>query len=568
MATQYVQKIGEQPITLEEAGVQAGFAAPTLQQAANLGFFPVSAPTSGAYKGVIKLDGTTNANVSIIPKQNILADVKPEVSASGMTNMTGLGDRTGVDLSATTANLAGQQAQEFGNARLANEGYINAAFRELHKRDANIQELASFRGKGIADVFNAIQAGAPKTPTLVTPTTPTGAETPTIPTTPAKTAPKTAFEQIQDIYTGLTSKITKIKETAAKGAEVEAASAAITTAKTLVNNLRTQLANQGILDYKALEVLGDKPILNSMIRGQQAELSREQKLDMMIGQNNYNNSLVSLQIAQGNYDRAREIVKETANDYLENVRYQIEALKIQGQIEETEANKIEAEAEKERKLAFDGYTYISNPEDLASIAQNLGITRENESQYILRLGDKIYLKPQKPDELLSVAEAKSLGVSYGTTKEQAAQKGIIPTTKTTGAQYKLSTANKGKLLAIGFTNSQITQLSSDVNEYGIDAALEGMPDNTKKLVKAIFSGIKEEEEEEELDDQTVKIIVSGAVDKDGNLDINKIPANQRIEVIKRAQEMGLFEEEDEETSGWLSKFMSRSKDSLKYLLGL
>ena len=432
MATQYVQKIGEQPITLEEAGVQAGFAAPTLQQAANLGFFPVSAPTSGAYKGVIKLDGTTNANVSIIPKQNILADVKPEVSASGMTNMTGLGDRTGVDLSATTANLAGQQAQEFGNARLANEGYINAAFRELHKRDANIQELASFRGKGIADVFNAIQAGAPKTPTLVTPTTPTGAETPTIPTTPAKTAPKTAFEQIQDIYTGLTSKITKIKETAAKGAEVEAASAAITTAETLVNNLRTQLANQGILDYKALEVLGDKPILNSMIRGQQAELSREQKLDMMIGQNNYNNSLVSLQIAQGNYDRAREIVKETANDYLENVKYQIEALKIQGQIEETEANRIEAEAEKERKLAFDGYTYISNPEDLASIAQNLGITRENESQYILRLGDKIYLKPQKPDELLSVAEAKSLGVSYGTTKEQAAQKGIIPTTKKTG----------------------------------------------------------------------------------------------------------------------------------------
>lgn len=61
-----------------------------------------------------------------------------------------------------TPGQAAQQAQQFGNARLANRNFINAAFQELHGRDASPQELSNFDQKGLQDVFNAVKAGAPQ----------------------------------------------------------------------------------------------------------------------------------------------------------------------------------------------------------------------------------------------------------------------------------------------------------------------------------------------------------------------------------------------------------------------
>jgi len=58
---------------------------------------------------------------------------------------------------------------------------------------------------------------------------------------------------------------------------------------------------------------------------------------------------------------------------------------------------------------------------------------------------------------------------------------------------------------------------------------------------------------EKLDETTVSILLQGAIDKNGNLNITKLPADQRVEIIDRAKELGLFDESDEETKGWFAR---------------
>lgn len=56
---------------------------------------------------------------------------------------------------------AATQASSLGNTTLANKNYVQATFKEIHGRDATAAELAQFTGKGVQDVYNAINAGAP-----------------------------------------------------------------------------------------------------------------------------------------------------------------------------------------------------------------------------------------------------------------------------------------------------------------------------------------------------------------------------------------------------------------------
>ena len=144
------------------------------------------------------------------------------------------------------------------------------------------------------------------------------------------------------------------KAEAMKDQNLMAKGEAIATAETFLNKLRTELQNKEIFDIKEQDVIRAKPILTSQIAGQLNELSREQKLDAMILQNNYNNALVEYQIAQGNYDRAREIVKETADDVYESSMFQIEALQFRNQIENIEADRLRENLRIRKKFKFRG----------------------------------------------------------------------------------------------------------------------------------------------------------------------------------------------------------------------
>ncbi len=192
------------------------------------------------------------------------------------------------------------------------------------------------------------------------------------------------------------------KAEAMKDQNLMAKGEAIATAETFLNKLRTELQNKEIFDIKEQDVIRAKPILTSQIAGQLNELSREQKLDAMILQNNYNNALVEYQIAQGNYDRAREIVKETADDVYESSMFQIEALQFRNQIENIEADRLRENLEYERSLSLEGYTHIKSPEQLKGLTES-EIFRDPVS-------GKIYMKPEPTISRVMEVNGRSVGL--------------------------------------------------------------------------------------------------------------------------------------------------------------
>ena len=205
---------------------------------------------------------------------------------------------------------------------------------------------------------------------------------------PEPTPTKSTSDLILELYSNIGDIRAEARAEAMKDTKLMEKGEAIATASTLVNRLRTDLQNQAIFDIKEQDVIRAKPILTSQIQGQLEGLSREQKLDAMILQNNYNNALVELQIAEGNYDRAREIVKETADDAFETANLQLDALMFKNQIEDKEYDRMRADLEYERQLGLEGYTHIKSPEGLKGLTEDK-IFRDPVS-------GKIYLKPE-PD---------------------------------------------------------------------------------------------------------------------------------------------------------------------------
>ena len=197
---------------------------------------------------------------------------------------------------------------------------------------------------------------------------------------------KSTTDQIFEKYSNVGAEEEAARQQAIKDTKLMEKGEAIAVAETLVNNYRTELQNQAIIDIKEEDAIRSKPILTAQIQGQLNSLSREQKLDTMILQNNYNNALVRLQTAQGNYDRAKEIVEETAEDTYKASMLQIEALKYKNEIEAVEADRLEANLEYERELSLNGYVHIKSADGLKGL---------NESDLFRDpVSGKIYKKPE------------------------------------------------------------------------------------------------------------------------------------------------------------------------------
>lgn len=213
--------------------------------------------------------------------------------------------------------------------------------------------------------------------------------------------PKTTEEMIYELYSNIGKMRAEAKAEVMKEQGLDEKSQKISEAQSYVNKLRTELQNQGIMDIKEQDVIRAKPILNSQIAGQLNELSREQKLDTMILQNNYNNALVEQQIAQGNYDRAREIVKEISDDYYDNLQLQLDSLKYKNEIEDKAYERRTKELEEDRSLAKEGYVYVSDPSKLQGLTE--------DKIYRDPVSNKIYIKPEP--EVATTMEIG--GVTYG-----------------------------------------------------------------------------------------------------------------------------------------------------------
>lgn len=213
---------------------------------------------------------------------------------------------------------------------------------------------------------------------------------------------KSTADKLFEEYSNILTIKDKAKAEAMKIAGLDEKSQAIATAESVVNQLRTDLQNKGILDIKEQDIRRNQPLLTSQIAANLNELSREQKLDAMIMQNNYNNALVEQEIAQGHYDRAREIVKETADDAYNIAKDQIEALRLKMEIEDIAATKMEKELEYERDLSLEGYVHIKSPESLNGLSES-DIYRDPVS-------GKIYMKPEPTISRVMEVNGRNVGL--------------------------------------------------------------------------------------------------------------------------------------------------------------
>ncbi len=251
------------------------------------------------------------------------------------------------------------------------------------------------------------------------------------------------------------------KAEAMKDQNLMAKGEAIATAETFLNKLRTELQNKEIFDIKEQDVIRAKPILTSQIAGQLNELSREQKLDAMILQNNYNNALVELQIAEGNYDRAREIVKETANDAFETASLQLDALMFKNQIEDKEYERMRSDLEYERQLGLEGYAHIKSPEALKGLKES-EIFRDPVS-------GKIYMKPEPTISRVMEVNGRNVGLD---------DKGNI--IRDFGAVEKKGSGSGSSDITIpgvdttGMTEEEIKSLQAEIKQFNttVDKELE------------------------------------------------------------------------------------------------
>lgn len=277
---------------------------------------------------------------------------------------------------------------------------------------------------------------------------------------PEPTPTKTTSDLILELYSKIGDIRAEARAEAMKDTKLMEKGEAIATASTLVNRFRTELQNNEILDIKEQDVIRAKPILTAQIQGQLEGLSREQKLDAMIMQNNYNNALVELQIAQGNYDRAREIVTETADDAYETANLQLEALKFKSQIEDKEYERMREDINYERELSLEGYTHIKSPEGLKGLTEDQ-IFRDPVS-------GKIYMKPE-PD----VATTMEIGgITYGFDKfgNKIANYGVTEKPKSgssnsSGSNEEISEFDYGRAIIDANPNASKEEIRTGLMEH-------------------------------------------------------------------------------------------------------
>lgn len=127
---------------------------------------------------------------------------------------------------------------------------------------------------------------------------------------------------------------------------------------------------------------------------------------------------------------------------------------------------------------IDGETTFNTPEQFF---KHSGLTSFNQITQVKA--------PDELDELLTLAEAKSYGVPYGTTYRQ--MQGKVPITVTGGDgsdTSKVTTAVRNALLGGGFTEDQIPIVDETVKEEGIDFVLgdSGLSEQQKNAIRKAY----------------------------------------------------------------------------------
>jgi len=366
--------------------------------------------------------GSTDAKLPSIA-QDIAAPVAP-VATRPITPVAPAPEVAPVSKEQIRTNIT----SSFGKA--GTQGIANAAavrgllkFSDQPVTEERVSELTGMRLGDLVEQINpALAEQIPgfmvRAEEVATEVTPTGVrERVTTEAVEAPEAPKSASEQLKSLLTTLPTVRGEARERAVQDVGLAAKSQAISTAQTAanealgkVNRLKRGIQAAGIEDIREEDVILGKPLLKSTINNQIKELGREQKLDQMLANievgtaiDEYNTRLAETQIAQGNFDRAEAIVRETADEAFQGAELQIQALEAINQIDEVQAASLRNDLEKERELQLNGFV------PLTTSLQEAQLEFGREGVFQDPITGKIYKKPEPgPSELELFAAKKQV----------------------------------------------------------------------------------------------------------------------------------------------------------------
>ena len=240
------------------------------------------------------------------------------------------------------------------------------------------------------------------------------------------------------------------------------------------NQINAKIAefNKVEADYmKATQATEEVPgVSKGIVGGQQAQLAKSLAVQRVAQAAEVGMLQAQASALQGNLDRAQNIANRSVDlkysDATDLINTQLKQLElIQGQLTKTE------------KIRADAITaYLNDQKTAISTA----VANEKDKNATL---------------LNQMQKYPDAGIQLTDTLEQANQKVVQnsaiyrkeATPTGGGTNVVITPDDKRNLLGAGFTSDEIPQIVSDMNQYGIDAVLEGVTDsNQKKALQKVY----------------------------------------------------------------------------------
>lgn len=281
-----------------------------------------------------------------------------------------------------------------------------------------------------------------------------------------------------------------------------------------VNELSQQLAeiNDDILtkvaEYEALKTEQEgKPISMNSIIGAQAQIEKKMASEIGLLQARALGLQGRLKSAQASADRAVDLKYSQIENNIkiyeaqlnaltpilnkeESIRAQAQALMLADQKQKIADAK--AEEKQIQSLALQAINAGAG-QDIVDSISNSGSYNEALSKY-----SQIETTPERDTQVVT-AGGRSLLINKQTGETIRDLGGAYKTSGggsgTTLSSFKFSSDDVGRLLAVGFSNTEANQIQKDINEYGVDITVEGLPENQAKAIRNIASGITPTQEQ-------------------------------------------------------------------------
>ena len=215
-------------------------------------------------------------------------------------------------------------------------------------------------------------------------------------------------------------------------------------------------------------------------------------------------------------------------------------------------------------------------EDLASLEKASGYSEGSLTKSITKLKQaELLAKQSEKNKFTQETYGNDVYLVYpnqldenGDPKKTLFMKGVASTTDQKDYEYAKSQGFVGTMLDYQRTQANLKAKaggggSSSAGTYFTRPKPDGSigyyfgspksPQSAQELTADQYAKGDSGKVPETIDEDTAQFYLSTAQDSDGNINLSKIPAEVRTQVIKVAKDAGLFDESDAETSGILQK---------------